>query len=710
MQTLLQDLRYCLRQLIKNPGFTLTAVVSLALGIGATTAVFSVIYATLMNPYPYPAADRIVRLTVTSKAGAGDWINLNGPQIQQVRQLPVVESVIAMDYHAMTLTGRDVPENVNALGLISNGFHDLGVPPLLGRGLLPSDSIDGQEPQPVVLLGYKFWQKHFFSNPDVLGKTLQLDRKNLVIVGVAAPRFTWYSADVYLPLKLTQDPGLTCIVDLLLKPGVSHAAADAALQPLMNQFERDMPKRFPEHFKVQVEGLNEWVVRGMSGTLYLLFGAVATLLAIGCGNVSILLLARGEARQHELAVRSALGARRLRMVRQLLTESLLLALAGAALGVLAAYGILAGIRVLLPRYAFAPEVAIRIDLPVLLFSVGVALGTGILFGLWPALHLSRTQIGQMMQSNARRVAGSVRGHRMHHALIAGQIALTLLLLAGAGSAMEGFMRLVHMPLGYDPRHVMSVGIPLHDNSYTTWAARAAYFEQLLAKAAETPGVTAAAISTNATPPRNGWNTRLEILGKPAVEEQFVSLNLVSQNYFATLRIPLLQGRLWDETESRNGAHVAVINRVLAQRYFPDGNAIGRSLKLAALAIEDRPPVTLSAPNVADSWLQIVAVVGDACDDGLRNPVKPAVYVPYTLSLRQGTQILVKSEVPPLTLVHSVRAQLTTVNPEQQTYSDVEGLDSWIADEPEWQQEHLAAWIFGIFAGLALALAAGDFTA
>jgi len=149
----------------------------------------------------------------------------------------------------------------------------------------------------------------------------------------------------------------------------------------------------------------------------------------------------------------------------------------------------------------------------------------------------------------------------------------------------------------------------------------------------------------------------------------------------------------------------VINRVLAQRYFPDGNAIGRSLKLAALAIEDRPPVTLSAPNVADSWLQIVAVVGDACDDGLRNPVKPAVYVPYTLSLRQGTQILVKSEVPPLTLVHSVRAQLTTVNPEQQTYSDVEGLDSWIADEPEWQQEHLAAWIFGIFAGLALALAA-----
>ena len=276
MQTLLRDLRYSLRQFVKNPGFTLTAMISLALGIGATTAVFSVIYAALMNPYPYPAADRIVRLTVESKADSGNWVNLNGPQIQQVRQLPVVESLLAMDYHALTLTGHDLPENVNAIGLISSGFNDLGVPPLLGRGLLPADAIDGQDPQPVTVLGYKFWQKHFFSSPEVLGKTIELDRKNYVIVGVAAPRFTWYSADVYLPLKLTQDPGPTCIVNLRLRPGVTHEAADAVLQPLLEQFARDMPHHFPEHFRVRVEGLNEWVVRGMSRTLYLLLGAVAT--------------------------------------------------------------------------------------------------------------------------------------------------------------------------------------------------------------------------------------------------------------------------------------------------------------------------------------------------------------------------------------------------------------------------------------------------
>jgi len=698
-----QDLRYSVRQLVSRPGLTLTALVSLALGIGATTAVFSVIYAALIDPYPFVGADRIVRLTMQSKAGQGDWVNLNGPQIREVRQLGIVESLLAMDYHAMILTGHEIPENVNAIGLIANGFADLGVPPLLGRGLLPSDAIEGQDAQAVTVVSYKFWQTHFLSDPEVVGKTIQLDRKNYTIVGVAAPRFRWYSADVYLPLKLTQDPGPTYIINLRLRKGVTREAADAALQPLVDQFAIDMPKHFPEHFRVNVEGLNEWVVRSISGTLYLLFGGVALLLAIGCGNVSILLLARGTARQHELAVRAAIGAGRGRIARQLLTESLFLATIGAALGVLASYGILAGIRVLLPPYAFAPEVVIRINLPVLFFSVGVGLLTGILSGSWPAWRLSRTQAGQLMQANVRRLAGSVAGRRTNNVLIAGQIALTLLLLAGAGAAMEAFEGLMHKPLGYDPRHVMSVGIPLHDGAYTTWAARAAYFEQMRAKVAETPGVTMAAISSNATPPRNGGKTQFEILEKPSAEEQMTSVNLVSPGYFAILRIPLLQGRIWNETENQNGAHIAVINRTLAQRYFPNGDAIGHSVKLPK--IEDRPPSILSASNIADSWLQIVGIVEDARNDGLRDPVKPAVYVPNTLSMWQGTQILVRSEAPPLTLVHAVQKQLAAVNPDQQTYSIVRDLETRISDLPEWQQEHLAAWIFGILAWLALALAA-----
>ncbi|HKW31563.1 MAG TPA: ABC transporter permease [Candidatus Acidoferrum sp.] len=700
---MLQDLRYSVRQLVKTPALTLTALASLALGIGATTAVFSVVYAALINPYPFVAADRIVRLTMDSKAGQGDWINLNGPQIREVRQLGMVESLLAMDYHAMILTGHEIPENVNAVGLIANGFTDLGVPPFLGRGLLPSDAIEGQHPQAVTVLSYQFWQTHFLSDPGVVGKTIQLDRKSYLIVGVGAPRFRWYSADVYLPLKLTQDPSLTFIINLRLRKGVTNEAADAALQPLVDQFAKDMPKHFPEHFRARVEGLNDWVVKSISGTLYLLFGGVGLLLAIGCGNVSILLLARGTARQHELAVRVAIGAGRGRIARQLLTESLLLAAIGAGLGALASYGILAGIRVLLPPYAFAPEVVIRINIPVLVFSVGVGLATGILFGLWPALQLSRTQAGQLMQANVRRLAGSVAGRRTNNVLIAGQIALTLLLLAGAGAAMEAFLGLMHKPLGYDPQNVMSVGIPLHDGAFTTWTARAAYFEQMRAKVAETPGVTMAAISSNATPPRNGGKTQFEILEKPSTEEQMTSVNLVSPTYFAVLKIPLLQGRVWSETENQNGAHIGVINRTLAQRYFANGNAIGSSVKLPK--IEDSPPKILSAPKIAESWLQIVGVVDDARNDGLSDPVKPAVYVPYTLSMWQGTQILVRSEVSPLTLVHVVQKQLARVNPDQQTYGIVRDLETWITDLPEWQQEHLAAWIFGILAWLALALAA-----
>jgi predicted permease len=703
VQTLLQDLRYATRQLIRNLGLTITAVVSLALGIGATTAVFSVIYGTLMNPYPYPAADRIVRLTVSSKAKSSDGINLSSLQIHQLQQLRSVEGVLAMDYDAMNLTGHDLPENINAISLISNGFHDLGVPPILGRGLLPSDAPDGQEPQSVVVLSYKFWQKHLFGDRAVLGQTLQLDQKNYVVVGVAAPRFTWYSADVFLPLRLVQDPSRRYIIDILLKPGVTRDAANAELQPLLDQFAKNTHKQFPEHFKVKVEGLNDWVVKRIGGTLYLLFGAVGLLLAIGCGNVSILLLARGAARQHELAVRAAIGANRRRIARQLLTESLLLAAIGAGFGVALAYGILAGLKVLLPKYAFAPEVVIRINLPVLLFSIGIALGTGVLFGLWPALQLSRPQLSRMVLSGTRRVAGSVHGRRMHDALVAGQIALTLLLLAGAGSAMKGFARLMHTPLGYDPHNVVSVGVPLHKNAFTTWAARAAYFEQLRASVAETPGVTIAAISSNATPPRNGSNLRFELLGKPSTDQQMGSINLVDSGYFPALSIPLLRGRLWRETENQNGAHVAVINQTLARYYFPNGDAVGKSVKLPD--IESRPPEVLSAPGIADAWLTIVGIVADARNDGLRNPIKPAVFIPYTLSMSEGTQILVRSDMPPLTLMHAVGKQVSAVNPEQQIYNNVEDLSHWIAEEPEWQQDHLVSWIFGLFAALALALAA-----
>lgn len=702
MNTLLQDLRYCVRQLIKTPGFTLTAIISLTLGIGATTAVFSVIYAILMDPYPYKASDRMIHLRLLDSAGHENGFGLTAGQWQVIKKSPVVEDAFAEDDWNLTVTGRDLPEDVNGTYLTSNAFSFFGVPTALGRGLLPSDAIFGQDPQPVVVLSYKFWQRHFGSDTGVVGHTLQLVRKTYTIVGVAAPRFTWGDGDVYLPLKATQDQTRTYYVGVRLKPGVSHEAANAALQPLIEQFAKDAPKHFPKTpFKLHVVGLNEEFVKQLGGTLYLLFAAVAFLLLIGCGNVSILLLARGTARQHEFSVRAAIGATRRRLVRQLLAEALLLSLLGAGLGVLLAYRAVAIIAELLPKYQFPHEAAIQLNIPVLIFSVALAIVTGVLFGLWPSLQLSRPDVVQVMQSSTRRVAGGARGRRINTVLIAAQIALTLVMLAGAGAAMRGFLRLLHTPLGYDPHQVMSVGIPVHDGAYPTWEARSAYFERLRNKVAAVPGVRMAAISTNATPPSNGWNTGIEILGKAPKDDQKVRVNFVSPGYFPILRIPLAQGRIWDETENHRGAHVAVINETMARRYFPNG-AVGQSLKVPEMKSE--PPFALSPPGDSP-WLQIIGIIADKRDDGLRKPILPEAFIPYTLAERMWTQILVRSESAPLALLHAIGKQVNSVDNEQQIQGNVQDLEQWIQDEPEWQQEHLVAWLFGSFAVLALALAA-----
>jgi predicted permease len=702
MNTVLQDLRYCFRQLIKTPGFTLTGILSLTLGIGATTAVFSVVYAVLMNPYPYAASDRMVHMRLIDSAGHDGGIGLTASQWQAIRKSPVVEDAFASDGWSLTVTGRDLPEDVNGSYFTSNAFNFFGVPARLGRGLLPSDAVDGQDPQPVAVLGYKFWQRHFRSDPGVVGQTLQLVRKTYTIVGVVPPRFTWDDADVYLPLKVTPDPVRSYYVGVRLKPGVTHDAANAALQPLIEQFAKETPKHFPQsRFKFRVVGLNEDFVKDLGGTLYLLLAAVSFLLLIGCGNVSILQLARGTARQHEFAVRAAIGAGRQRLVRQMLTEALLISVTGAALGVLLAYRAIDIIVKLLPKYSFPHEAAIQLNVPVLIFSVSLALLTGVVFGLWPSLQLSRPDLSQVMLSSTRRIIGGSRGRIMNSLLIACQIALTLVMLAGAGAAMRGFLHLLRTPLGYDPHNVMSVGIPVHDGSYPTWAARSAYFEELRNKVAAVPGVTMAAVSTNATPPSNGWGTAIEFPGRPAKDEQKVRVNFVSPGYFPILRIPLIQGRLWDETENHRGAHVAIINATMARLYFPDG-ALGHFLKIPEMKSE--PPFALSSSTDEQSLI-IVGVVADKRNDGLRKPILPETFIPYTVSMRMWTQILVRSEGSPLALLHAIGQQVNSVDSDQQISGQVQDLEHWIQDQQEWQQEHLVAWLFGSFAILALALAA-----
>ena len=703
MGTVLQDIRYGVRQLVKIPGFTLTAVLSLALGIGATTAVFSVVYAILMDPYPYKAPDRMIHMRLVTPSGDLNGFGVTGSQWQVLRKSPVVEDTFLEDDWNLTVTGSDLPEDVLGVYLSSNGFNFLGVPAALGRGLQPSDAIDGQDPQPVVVLGNKFWQRHFNSDPTVLGKTMQLMRKNYTIVGVAGSRFTWGDGDVYLPLKVTQDQVKGFYAGIRLKPGVSHPQADAALQPVIDQFRKETPKHFPpDHMRLHVVGLNEDFIKQLGGTLALLFGAVALLLMIGCGNVSILLLARATARQHEFAVRSAIGATRKRIVRQLLTEALLLSITGAVLGLLLAHKTVAVIVANLPEFSFPHEAAIQINLPVLAFSIAVAVGTGVLFGLWPAWQLSRPEVSRVMQSNTRKTTRGVSGRRTHNVLIGGQIALTLLMLAGAGAAIEGFLRVVHTPLGYDPHNIMSVGIPIHDGTYKTWPERAAYFEQLHNKVAEVPGVSMIAISSNATPPSNGFTTKFEILGKPAGQDQSFRFNMVSSEYFPALRIPLVQGQIWDKAEEHRGAPVMVVNQTFLRKYFPNGDAIGHSLKVPEVVA--RPPYLLTSPGSEGSML-LVGVVADKLDDGPAKPILPEAFVPYTMAMGMYTQLLVRSEVPPLSLLHAVRIKVNSIDHDQQTNGDVRDLEHWIKRTPEYARGQLVSWLFGAFAALALTLAA-----
>ncbi len=703
MSSFMQDIRYAFRQLRSHPGFALTAVLSLALGIGATVSVFSIIYAVLMNPWPYDGADRICQLWFLDRAGNGDsWSGLTGPQIRQLSQARSVEGVMGINDWSLTVTGGDVPEDVQSIDLTGDGLQFLGLPAMLGRNFAPSDAPDGQEPQPVIVLSNKFWLRHYNGYPTVVGKTIQLVHKTYTILGVLPPRFTWGDGDVYRPLKLSTAPTVTYGVMVKIRRGVSPAAAAAELEPLVQQFAKETPNHFPKQYKLELRNISYRYHEQLGGTLGLLFGAVGLLLAIGCGNVSILLLARGTARQHEFAVRSAVGASGFRIVRQLLTESLMLALSGAAFGVFLAYRITDWIVARLPEYSFPHEADFHVNLPVLFFSVGLALLTGIVFGLFPALQLARPQINQVMQSSSRKVAGTVRGKQWHTVLIAGQIALTLLLMSAAGTAIEGFVRLMRIPLGYDPHNVMSVGIPVHDNTYKTLTERVNYFEQLRQRVSTLPDVLSTGLSTNATPPDSGWNQPFELLGKAGGEEQKAALEFIDPGYFTTLQIPLLRGRVWDATEVAHSAPLAIVNEALVKHYFPNGDIVGHSLKIPTL--KNEPPYTLAAPG-SDGWLQIIGVVGDSLNDGLDKPVTPAIFLPYSLYMWMHTQILVRGRADPLSILHSVRQQIAAVNPDQQAYGHVDNLETWISHQTEVARGRLVSILFGAFSALALVLAA-----
>ncbi len=699
MHGLLQDLRYAFRQIRKSPGFAFTALLSLTLGIGATTAIFSVVYGVLLDPYPYRNPERMVHVELRDKSDRGPLLFVNGSEYQELRQASAIDDVFLMNQRQETLTGRQFPISVRVGQYSSNLFTYMGVPPSLGREFTPADAPGGKA-SPVAVLSYLFWQQQFGGNRNVVGQTIELDHDLYSIIGVAAPRFTWGDSDVYVPGTPTADPHDYWMAFIKLKPGAKHPAVAAELQVLVNRFVKDDPRDFRRDRKVAIVTLNEEVLGRFSGMLVLLFAAVIALLVIGCANVSILLLARGIARQHELAVRASIGASRGRLIRQLLTEAVLLSLAGAGLGVLAAYRGVSTLSSMLPLYSFPHEAAIRVNGNVLAFTAAVAVITGILFGISPAWQLSHPPISELIQANSTKVTGSARNRNTHRVLIAGQVALTLLLMAGAGAAMKAFLALTHTPLGFEPDRIFGLNVALPKGAYPTWQARLNANEVVRQAIAEVPGVESASVSTTWFPPFGGFSAKIDIRSKPSLTGAEAVLALVSPQEFSTFRIPLLAGRIFNDVEVGRAAHLALVNQAFVKQFLSGADPIGQGVRSSMLKVE-RPDLLLT--QAPDDWLEVIGVVGDARNDGLDHPTKPAVFLPYSFVLPPDESLFVRSAGNPEAAIQAVKRRLSDMNPDM-VVGNAHTLTWWLNTQG-WGQGRFIATLFSLFAILALALAA-----
>ena len=699
MGQFLQDLHFALRQFRKSPGFLLTAVLSLTLGIGATAAIFSVVYGVLLDPYPYKDANRMVHVELRDKSGRGPLLEVNGTEYQQLRQASGIDDVFLQKYKQENLTGEQFPVSVNVGVYSSNLFQYMGVPPLLGREFSPAD-VTGAGPAPVAVLSYLFWHRQYGGSREVLGKTIELDHNPYTVIGVVPKRFTWGDSDVYLTANPTADPHDYWLSFVKLKPGVKHATAAAELQNLLDQFVKADPKDYRRDRRVTIVTLNEEVLGRFAGTIVLLFGAVLALLIIGCANVSILLLARGTARQHELAVRVSVGAGRSRLIRQLLTESTLISATGAALGVLAAYRGVSAISAMLPYYSFPHEAAIRVNGMVLAFSAGVALITGTLSGISPAWQISRPQLGQLMQASSAKHSGSQHGRYAHRLLIAGQVALTIVLLAGAGAAIKSFLALTHTPLGFDPDNVVEMDIALPKGTNPTWQQRLQFNEMVRQTVEQTPGVESASVSTSWSPGLGGFRAKIELQSKPNLGDAQSQLALVSPGIFSTMKVSLLAGREFNDSDVMRAAHLALVNQVFVKQYLGDADPIGQMVRSPMLKVDQPSLLSAQAP---DDWLQVIGVVGDARNDGLDHPTMPSVFLPYSFVLPPDESLLVRVHGDPEAALRTIKRRLSEVNPEIVVAND--HTLAWWLDTQGWGRERFIATLFALFAGLALALAA-----
>jgi len=697
VETFLQDLRYGLRMYGKNPGFTILATVTLALGIGATTAMFSVIEGAVLHPFPYKDSHRLAVVVARYEAYGPDyyWGWFPVQEFLDYRtQNHVFDKVIGFRHEQVVLTGLDAPLAFDGVKTTGNTFQMLGLPPLIGRTFTPADAEPGAPP--VVVLRHKAWQGKFGGDPKIVGRTLVLNGQPTTVIGVMPPRFSLGGAEMWLPESFTggkpADRQRQISTVGHLKPGVSIEQAAAEVAVLFKGYAELYPKFHPKGVNFSSELLADAAVgRAPHRIFYILLGAVGLLLGIACVNVANLLLARATARETEIAIRASLGAGRLRLLRQFMVESLLLALGGALLGCLFAWAGLKAVMAILPWWEIPTEAVIRINGLVLLFTVGVALAGTLVFGLAPALHAMRRDFQADLRSGGRG-AGESRSHsRLRNLLVVSEVTLSLVLLTGAGLLIRSFFAIRHVELGYDPNNVLSARLTLPESRYKTAEQRNLFSIELLSHLRAMPGVVSAAL---AVPPPvwSGQDMDIEITGKPNQENQRAQMRTTSDGFFSTMRIPLLQGRSISEEDFKLARMVAVINRSFFNKYFAGENPLGRQITVKEMA---NPPYSVKSPS-----FEIVGVTGDIQDNGPGEPSQPAMYIPYTVAGSGWTFYVVRTAAAPGLLLNPLRREVASMDKEL----PLEGqpLES-ILDQNWFTEPRFVMSLMSVFAALGLTL-------
>ena len=653
VEDLARDFRYALRSLGRSRAFAAVAIATLGLGIGASTAIFSVIDNVLLEPFPYKDAGRMVFLRIhdTARGEEGDRQGYTSSEFLELKeQNHVFDGITAAADDLVLYKQGEGVEQLYGAHVTPGTFEFFGMPALYGRVMQPADYQPGASP--VFVMRHKTWMERFNGDPGVLNKTFVLNGRARTLIGIMPPRFSWYGADVWIPETpvrgvSTGYAGLPARWFLLgrLKPGVSkeQAAADATV--IANQLARINPQDYPAHFQMQIRKLGDTVVGRFESTLYTILAAVELLLLIGCGNVANLMLARATAREKEFALRAVLGAGRVRLVRLLLVESLVLAISGAALGVLIAWGGLKAIVAAMPQDMIPSESVIELNGPVMVFALVVAVITAVIFGLAPALQAARRDLNDPLRDSGKGAIGGFRTGRMRDTVVVMEVAVSLTLLIGAGLLMRSFVALREVHLGMQADHVLQTLLPLPEDRYKTAAQVRGFFQPLLTRVKALPGVVDAAES-DALPPYGGQDSKIDVIGKSHAEEWHALLQNISEGYFRVLHIPFKSGRPFSEAEIGDARRVAVVNETFVSAYFHGEDPIGRRVKLAGLeALADR---------VNDPWFEIVGVVGDVTNNGLQGSVQPEVWVPYTVTGSGAQVLLVRSQQTPMALMNEVR--------------------------------------------------------